>query len=91
MGQSKRDQQWPKQRPRHVWVQSPEEHHPPDPGIVVDWRRDPDTWRAFVIIVMERQGQTTVVQRWFHAGDLTPIPTRPISPDHSRWHLGWRE
>lgn len=90
MGQSKRDQQWPHQETRHVWVQSPEDHRPPDPGVIVEWRSWQGHNYALVIVVMERDGRTATLQRWFHQRDLAPIPTRPRSPDPSRWHQGWK-
>jgi hypothetical protein len=91
MGQSRRDQHWPKPAiVCHVWVQSPEDHQPPDPGLVIEWRRFDYQWFAYVIVVHSREGSTAVIQRWFHQDDVIRAPTEPLSPDRWRWHKGWK-
>jgi hypothetical protein len=77
---------------RHVWVQSPEHHQPPDPGLLLAWERIQGEWWAWVVTAMDRPGRSpTVIQRWYHRRDVTAAPTRPASPDQYRWHLGWKE
>jgi len=93
MGQRKRDQEWPlPATTRHVWVQSPEHHQPPDPGLLIAWQRVGWTWWALVVTVMDRPGKSAVtIQRWYHRRDVIGAPTRPESPDRLRWHAGWME
>lgn len=75
---------------RHVWVQSPEHHTPPDPGVLVEWRRAGSRWEAWVITVVDRPGRSpAVLERWYDERDVMPAPTKPRSPDRARWHLGW--
>ena len=91
MGQPRRDRHWPKPAVvRHVWVQSPEDHQPPDPGLLIEWRRFDYQWFAHVIVVYSRGGSTAVIQRWFHQDDVIRAPTEPLSPDRWRWHKGWK-
>lgn len=90
MGQPRRDKHWPKQPTRHVWVQSPEDHQPPDPGVLIEWRKgDHGRWFGLVAVVMERGGAAAVLHRWFDARDLIPVPSDPRSPHAMRWHQGW--
>lgn len=90
MGQARRDKQWPMpEHTSHVWVQSPEDHQPPDPGVVIEWRRWEYKRYALVFVVMHRQGRVACIQRWFAEADVIEAPTRPKSPDAGRWHRGW--
>jgi hypothetical protein len=57
---------------RHVWVRPP--YTPSElPGLVLDWRREPDGWQALVTWV-ESRGR--VVTAWLPAAHLRPIEAR---------------
>lgn len=91
MGQRRSEGRWPlPPRVAHCWVQSPEDHQPPDPGLVLEWRRWSGSWWAWTIVLMDREGHSpAVIQRWFHERDVVGAPTQPRSPDPGRWHQGW--
>lgn len=75
---------------RHVWCQSGDHHHPPDPGLLIAWEQHGGVRWAWVMVVIDRPGRSTaVIQRWFHERDVVAAPSTPISPDRNRWHLGW--
>jgi hypothetical protein len=76
---------------RHVWVQSPEHHTAPDPGLLITWQRSGSVWWAWVITLVDRPGHSpALLQRWYHQNDVIAAPTRPRSPDPARWHQGWK-
>lgn len=93
MGQRRKDREWPTPATaRHVWIQSPEHHQPPDPGLVITWARVGSTWWAWVVIIVDRPGKSAaMIQRWMHERDVITAPTRPQSPDGGRWHQGWMD
>lgn len=66
---------------RHVWVRFCDLHpqQPPDAGVVVWWKKDPELqWMAFVIVVRAGTGDDPmVVQEWVPASDVRPAGTDP--------------
>jgi hypothetical protein len=76
---------------RHVWVQAPDHHTPPDPGMLITWQRSGSTWWARVITLVDLPGHSSaLLQRWGHQQEGTPAPTRSQSRARNRWHLGWK-
>lgn len=89
MGQRRKESEWPRQRTRHVWVQTADHHQPPAPGLLITWKRQRGAWWAWVITVVDQSDRAeSVVMHWYHQRDITPAPTKPRSPDPHRWHLG---
>ncbi|GAB3059160.1 hypothetical protein GCM10027053_21340 [Intrasporangium mesophilum] len=62
-------------RQRHCWVEGPDDHPGPWPGVVVEWRRDPGTsdWTALVVYVVTDGLRSTTVQTWLSARYLRPL------------------
>lgn len=59
-------------------------------GLLVAWQYDQgSTARAWVVtVVSASDGSPAVLQRWCDQAAVTPIRTRPLSPDPHRWHRG---
>lgn len=89
VGQRRKEAEWPRQRIRHVWVQTPQHHHPPAPGLLICWRHHENAWWGWVVTVVgDHDDLPTVAQHWYHSRDIIAAPTEPMSPDPHRWHLG---
>jgi hypothetical protein len=53
----------------HVWVRP--EHTPTEmPGLVLEWRNEPDGWRALVTYVEPRGRAVTV---WLSVDEIRPV------------------
>ena len=57
-----------------AWVEGPDDHPGPWPGVVIEWRRDALTggWAALVVYVVAEANTTTTVQTWLSARFLRP-------------------
>jgi hypothetical protein len=56
-------------RRAHCWVQGPIEDPGPWPGLIIEWARAEEGWRARVVYTIEAG---TSVERWFPATELRP-------------------
>ena len=66
--------------PRHVWVKIDTSAHPPDPGLLLMWRRGRrGRWEGFVVwtTYVEAHDQLTVRQEWIAAAHLQQVARRP--------------
>lgn len=81
MGKTRAERTWRRPRSiRHVWVRFRDIHpsQPPDPAVLVSWRRQSGTWQALVIAVRPGpDGDPVVVQQWVDARDIRPIEADP--------------
>lgn len=59
-------------RRRHCWVIGPAQDPGPWPGLVLEWHRDAEGWRARVVYLTDADGAQTVVQTWLDARLLRP-------------------
>lgn len=58
---------------RHCWVNGPADSPGPWPGLVVEWRRDGDTWLAGVVYVVdEEHGTPVMVEQWLARDSVRP-------------------
>lgn len=71
----------PRKPQRHCWVEGPPDHPGPWPGVVVEWRRDPNgtAWSALVVYVVTEDANatttSTTVQTWVASRFLRPAHT----------------
>lgn len=81
MGKSRAERTWPRPAStRHAWARARDMHpqQPPDPCVIVCWRRRGGVWEALCVIVRVQSGQDPVViQRWVSSRDLRPVPADP--------------
>jgi hypothetical protein len=87
MNPSKRDA-WPQPaRWSHCWVRFTRAPQPPPaPGLILDWRRDRQQWRAWVVWIDHTGSGQTVKQGWLPLSVL-----RPAKSDINVWNDGpWR-
>ncbi len=61
-------------RRRHCWVLDPDGSGP-WPGLVAEWRRDGETWRARVVYAAG--DSTRTVEQWLSADRLRPAAWPP--------------
>lgn len=60
-------------RRRHCWVRAGDNGHGDVPGLVLDWRRGPDsTWWALTQYVVEGADGVRAILEWLPAGRLRP-------------------
>jgi hypothetical protein len=61
---------------RHCWVAAPAPDENPCPGLVLDWQRVGDGWRAYVVYLRASPGEggcgAVAVQEWVDASRLSP-------------------
>jgi hypothetical protein len=54
---------------RHCWVTGPQEDAGPFPGLVLQWQRTGDSWRAWVVYLV---ADDTAVMAWVPSSRLRP-------------------
>lgn len=59
-------------RRRHCWVAGPGDGSGPWPGLVVEWHRDEEGWRARVVYLVGEPDSATTVETWVDAAHLRP-------------------
>lgn len=57
-------------RTRHVWVRIPF-LAAEQPGLVLEWERTDDGWRA--LVTYYREDETRAITAWVNAHDLRPV------------------
>ena len=65
--------------PAHVWVKIDTSAHPPDPGLLLMWRRGRHgRWEGFVVwaTYVEAHDQLTVRQEWIAAAHLQQMEAK---------------
>lgn len=58
---------------RHCWVTGPSSAPGPWPGLVVEWRRDGDTWLGRVVYVVTDEEPPVLVEAWLSASQLRAV------------------
>lgn len=62
----------PRPWPRHCWVH-PADGGPRLPGLLLEWRRDGQTWLGRVAIgTLDDQGRALLLEQWLRAAQLEP-------------------
>lgn len=59
-------------RTRHCWVRDPDAQGE-WPGLVLEWRKQGESWLALVVYLPTEGPQMTTVQEWLNAERLRPV------------------